>query len=344
MKPDLTLTVLKEFDEKDFIRDLAICLSGKKSAPNDILTCQFGEVQEVEKEYLVVKAKTDISYTCLVGVDRKEVYYEDVKKYNSSTKSYYYEKQQKTRTVTDWSPHSGTASDEGIATVGNADDQSEYRHHYAFMNAYRASNEHKKWEAVENREEWPDVNPAALGEAEELHKKLLFNSVRLPGNHQKDESYTGTVDVKRKTIAKMPEFDTTYEYNGQTYKASGFASGSVEATAQAPTEFGYGTIEEQAKKSVKKLKYAAIGLFVLGFVLFILFLALDLAWGAVFYVAGIVAAIVCTVLYFKKRDEKTKQIKRDNNQTKKQALVEFLEKNGMAPLTEGESRQIDNAI
>lgn len=137
MNTDGVIKIKKEHDKKEFIREVAIYLAKEEASQTDILERSFSDVKEEEKEYLFVTGQASVNYTCSVGYDRQEVYYEQVKKYKDGRE--YYENVKKTRTVTDWQPHSGSNTSKESTIVGNAADQDDYRSESDVLLCYKTS-------------------------------------------------------------------------------------------------------------------------------------------------------------------------------------------------------------
>ena len=325
MKADSVLKIQKEHTTKDFLRSAAIYLAKEKATPTDILEVQFSQVEEFEQEYLVMSGEASVDYTCSIGYDRQEIYYEQVKKYNSSTKSYYYTNEKRTRTVTDWQPHSGHNQSKELSVVANADEQEGYRSEREILNCYRTCKEESR-QVVEIEME---INPNAYEMAKFGCIAGCFYSVKLPGDRQRDKDYNGTVDVESVLGLIVPEYAAHYEYQGNTYKMSAIAAGELNVHTEYPNISA--DVSKEAKESVKQFKMFSIISLIVGVVLNIL-----MTWVGSLCLIGYGAAITFLVLYIKLGNKKMKTIYADRQAEKKKDLIAFLEKNGMAPLTEEE--------
>lgn len=319
------LKISREHEQKDFLRAVAIYLAKQEATPTDILEVQFSNVNEFEQEYVVMTGDASVDYSCSIGYDRKEIYYEQVKKYNSSTKSYYYANEQRTRTVTDWQPHSGHNQSRETSIVGNAATQDDYRTEREILHCYQTCREESKQEVAIEME----INPEAYELAKWGCIAGCFYSVRLPGDRQRDKDYNGTVDVKAVSGLIVPEVSATYEYQGKTYKTSAIAAGELNVKAEYPDIKA--DVSKEAKNAVKHFKLLAIVSLVVGVVLNLL-----MSWIGSWCFLAYIAALTFLILYISLGNKKMKSIFEYRQAEKKKDLIAFLEKNGMAPLTEAE--------
>lgn len=320
MNTDGVIKIKKEHDKKEFIREVAIYLAKEQATPTDILERSFSDVKEKDKEYLFVTGQASVNYTCSVGYDRQEVYYEQVKKYKDGRA--YYENVKKTRTVTDWQPHSGSNTSKESTIVGNAANQDDYRSESDVLLCYKTSKDTSKEEVADTMA----VNSTALNLAEHACVSSCFYSVHLPGDRQKDKDYSGDLDVSEVTGLIVPEFEMSYDYQGTKHKTKGFAAGNMQVRAEYPNIST--DVSKEAKDAVKHFKFLAIGALILGIILNIFMSSIGM-WCLV----GYAAAITFLVLYIKKGNAKMKSIYAFRQEEKKKDLIAFLQKNGMKPLT-----------
>ena len=119
MEFDAVFTVKKETSKEEFLRKLLIELASSSKTPTDVVNAKFGEVEESVREAIVCSAHVEMDYSASIGYDRVETYWTKEKRYNSSTKQYYYVDVEKTRTVTDWQPFSSHISGDKTAAAFN---------------------------------------------------------------------------------------------------------------------------------------------------------------------------------------------------------------------------------
>lgn len=328
------IKVKAELTKEDFLRDTLIKLSNNEGTPLDILDSNFGEIEESQDEYLSVHADVDINYTCQIGNDRKEEYWDKETYYENGVKKY--REVKKTRTVTDWSPFSGSNKSEEIAIVANknTDILHNCRINRNARAALRTSNK-ENWEVLsfngENDDEnnFNDINLDALRQAKSICMDESFERVRLPGDHQKDKDYHGTVKVKEITGYLLPEYSLQYKYKDNTYRATCFAFGEANSNCTAPTE--HEKVEKLAKRKAKPFLWSGIGAILLavvfaicsGFVASGVFTAL--------YILSFLGGIGLILTYFFIQRKFKNNIYKNRQQEKIKLLNEALEKRGLAP-------------
>ncbi len=321
MTTNTVVRMLPEHDKKAYLRELLIQLAKEEKTPTDIFEAKFGDVQEEEKEYLLVSGQASIDFTCSVGYDRKEEYFDQVRKYNSTTKSYYYETVKKTRTVTDWHPYSGSNSSRESSILGNSSDQSGYRSREDLLACYKST----KKENIVDVDEEVEVSPAAYNEGKRKCLGSCYVHASIPGDHVKDSHYEGEVEVDTVSVMKVTQYSISYEYDGKEYPSSAFASGDMRIVKDFPNASE--DVTKEAKKAVAHFKYLAIGFLVVGVVLNIL--ATFIGWWCVL---GYGLAIASLVLYFVQRNKRMKEIYSIRQQQKKKSLIAALQRFGLEPL------------
>ncbi|MBQ4269392.1 MAG: DUF3784 domain-containing protein [Clostridia bacterium] len=330
MKVNNVLKIKKEHEEKEFIREVVIYLAKEESTPTDILETSFSDVSVEEKEYLLVSGHASVEYTCSVGYDREEIYYVKEKKRDYVNGRDYYEDVKKTRTVTDWRPHSGRNTSKEFTIVGNASTQEGYRSESEIATCYQTCEKTSKQEVgVE-----PEINEEAFALAKRVCVASCFYVVKLPGDRQKDCDYSGELEVEEVGALIVPEYTLTYDYQGMKQKAKGFAAGDMQINVDYPNISA--DVSKEAKKSVKAFKILAVLSLIVGVVLNVL-----MNWIGWWCVVGYVAAIVFLVVYIKKGNAKMKSIYAFRQEEKKKNLIAFLQKNEMQPLTEIELASFD---
>ncbi len=215
--------VKKEYGEKEFLKRALTQLAESKETPTDIFSATFGKIEETELRYYYMEGQVNLAYSCSVGLDRTVAYYE------GNTR--------KTKTVTDWSPHSGVWSGEMNGLLYES----------GKLNSVLA--ERIKWpyeekdELENNALELIAVTDTDVLEGEEEKKyegidsklyqdtkeRLLKNSAKVisvPGDRCKDFKYKGTVKMEKFIKIIAPFYSLKYTYNGKEYAIGGHPFGN----------------------------------------------------------------------------------------------------------------------
>lgn len=312
MKVEHAHKLKREKSEKDFLREAMIALTEDKNTPIDVLNSKFDKVINIEREYLIVTADVDINYTCSVGYDRTEEYYEEVRdyekerKFNNGVK--YYKNVKKTRKVTDWSPYSANRQSSETTMVGNGDD--DFRNFYDIVTCVKTCQEES---FIDLEDKCFEILPSSLNQAEEHCKSLCFAGASIPGDHHKDADYSGTTEVKKVSGVILPEYKVKYTYNGIPYEYENFACGKTKGEYICPNDSK--DVRETCKKKTKPFIFAGIGVLVVGFIFNILGL-LGLAFLLYFLGAGVfiakyvVSKKIENKLYTSRQEEKNALLKK----------------------------------
>lgn len=325
MKVEYSSKINKEKDKKEFLREALIDLTKSKETPVDVLDCEFGEIVEKEREYILVTGDVDLNYSCTVGYDRQEEYYEQVRDYekervyNNGVK--YYKNVKKTRTVTDWSPFSGTRTSTETTIVGNGDE--EFRDSYQIGSCVKTSKE----ESFQDGLDCFDVCETSLEEAKQNCKRLCFAGATIPGDRKKDVDYSGTVDVKSVKGVIIPEYSVEYKYNEVDYAYENFACGDTEAEFYSPNDSG--DVVAKAKKKTKPFIFVGIGVLVGGFIINCLGYL-----GLAFLIYSLGAGVFIAKYVIKNKIQNKEFNSRQEIKIEK--LKKVLEKHGLKPLEENE--------
>ena len=324
METNVAFRLKKEHSEQEFLRAVAVHLAQKDETPTDIFESTFDKVKEVEKQYVMIEGDVEVNYSCSVGYDRKEEYYEKVKKYDAGKQEYYYVDEKKTRTVTDWQAHTGTANGQMTVIVANTATQKDCRTEREVATCIDTTHPDYK-EAAEEM----NVKENAKQEAVNQSVSNCFYGVRLPGDHQKDKNYSGSLKINKMTGLYLPEYQMAYTYQGKKYQTEGFACGDMQENVDYPSIAA--DVEKEAKKAARPIKIAGWLAVIVGVVLN-LFMEDIGSWCLVGYGSAIVALIV----YKKVKGKKMKSLYHEKRQQKMAALEKFLAKNKLKALTKKE--------
>lgn len=331
MEFDAVFTVKKETSKEEFLRELLIELASSSKTPADVVKAKFGEVEESVREAIVCSAHIEMDYSASVGYDRQETYWTKEKKYNSSTKQYYYVDVEKTRTVTDWRPFSSHISGDKTAAAFNESYSGIYDND-TIADVIKSTNSDSivaKGEA--------DVDYEGLEAAKKNCAFFLEMDISYPGDHHKDTRTNSDVTVESISCYKLPYYTVEFTYNGKKYSASGFACGNPNIRAELPPNDI--NIEEEVKKKTDKSKKIKSGTwygFLGSFVFACIMCGVGAPWLGVLPVAALVAAIYFHAKYNKEYNDTLTSLTTGVTVSKKTALDEALKDHAFEKLSEQE--------
>lgn len=263
------------YEKEEFIRSVWISLA-KEDVPLSVFDSELSEVTQEQYRILSASAVYETHWQGEIGRDRSEsyidfeTYYEQIpytvyeRKHNYSTgkneekpvTKYRKEERQrqvtKQRTVTDWSFESGKhyGSADCFSCVDYSKECSEYR-----LNKDFQWHDCKSMSESDIKKE-PDMNLTEnmLDFAQSKHEEKIEEQlyVELPGDHVKNISYQ--IDnylITDISLVKVPEYQTTITYNGETFVKKGFAFGNMmisKAKISNPTSIESGKEELKKKR------------------------------------------------------------------------------------------------
>lgn len=237
-------TAQKELTKEEFLRQVLIGLTEDDASPADIMEAKFGEVNEFTEELLQVITNCTVNYSGSVGYDRQEQYVDKMGSYKTvhageryiqdgvekiaQVDGQVYVDVVKTRTVTDWRPHSGTYNAQESMAVLNKDvDDS------AMTSLLIGAIKSSKQESI-SKSGSSTVNAAAYKEAlAECIAKAEFG-VSWPGDHVKDKSFSTTHDEPETICFIVPCYVVEFEYKGKKFTAKGAAIGKANELHETP--------------------------------------------------------------------------------------------------------------
>ena len=301
MSIESVIKIEKQYTKKDFIRELVIELTKDSTTPNDILEVDFSDVQELEKEYLLVYGNANVDYACEVGIKQNNSYNENE--------------------IVKWSPYSGSYSSKVRSFVGNGISQDNYRDSDSIEELwYLCKDKYKK-------EIKRDIiaNSNALNLAQEDCIETCFYLAPKPGI-TRNETWRGTFKPENIIGIIIPEFEINYEYHGKYYRASGFATGEMQLNIESPNVSG-----NVLKSTKSPLKIFYIGTFILGILLN--FLINKIGWWCV---AAYILAYVLWLMDRKLIRTKINNVCAKNQKDKINRLKVFLQNNALKSLTDKE--------
>ncbi len=304
------LKIQLAFQQDEFIRRVWIQLA-KEKAPLELFAESLEEVVLLNHEVVVHQRTTDVTYQGSVGYDRQEPYVDYETYYEEepylTTESYYdqatkmrkerqvtkYKKVQRQRqvtkykTVTDWSAISGVYQTQATVLMENARGLTlnENRFSAELLSAKADSIVALDAQRAEEVRITSDTEDALnVRQEAETYAQV---SASLPGDRQRDISYTVTDINDVYQIYVAPEFQTKICYDGKEYCKRAFAFGNMEPEGDtiknnmSPEAFEE---EEMSKfyqreskekeerdnriwKSLQPFAYTSLGLFLLSIII-----------------------------------------------------------------------------
>lgn len=331
-------SVKKELSKEQFLRKVLVKLACHKDTPNDVCNATFSDVRESTKEVILCSAHVESDYSASVGYDRKEEYW-DKKKEIEYVNGKKYERLvdvKKTRTVTDWHPHSGHIGGNAVCLAFNDDN---YRfamdEHYRLMPIIKSI---KDDSIVEEDKSVAEVSYGGLESVKKNCQFLVELGINYPGNHHKDERSSATVDVKTIKCIRVPYYEVEFTYNGQKYHASGLACGDPNAETELPPNNVdiQAMVEQEAKPYKAALICGWLG-FVVGTVLVVILSGINgVTWPVIFVPILFIIAVALHRRGNKKYNALMKQLRDDNKKLKLNNLVSALNSKGYYGLTPDE--------
>lgn len=239
-------TVKKELNEEQFLRNVLIGLSKDDKSPANIMEAKFDKVVEFTSEFLVLSGTVEVNYSGSVGYDREEQYQTTESRYVSEGSYYTCNGVSrratssgsvqvdviKTRTVTDWRPHSGTIyTDQSSYALNENVVDSQLESLFA-----KAINNAKDESIIE--EGTATVKLSAYKDALKVCENKSRGVVDWPGDRHKDQRYNYSTVVKTLECYIVPCYSVEFEYNGKKYRARGLAIGQVNEVHDVPKPDG----------------------------------------------------------------------------------------------------------
>ncbi|MDE7330467.1 MAG: hypothetical protein K2N30_05225 [Clostridia bacterium] len=315
-----------EVAQSEFERSAFIDLTKNPVTPADILEAEFEETEKVFRFLASVRCDTEVTYSASVGYDREEKYEE----YNSSKKQY----ETKTRTVTDWKPHSGNRK----ATLCEyVDIETEKALSYSLKNVKKQNilgypNEELQTPAPRI----PTRGALKAGEYSCLGSLKYQCKSNLPGDRYENFSASGNAKAIESASIVVSQYALPYKYGGKKYCVHGFAAGETYSTDET-VNVSYNNADAIGKKTF----IYSVAALVCALVSCIISLAVrNTAAVCVLFVLSLASFVtfkVMNVVIRNKAVNSQKEIKIDK-------LKKLLAKRGLAELSETEINTIGNGI
>ena len=245
--------IIPEYSEKDFLRASWISLA-KEDAPLDIFECDFTDIEINDHQIFLEEISADTSYVADIGNDREEPYidYETYEDYELHDKIEYYtegfgdqkkEKQRivqekipvkkqrqvtRYRTVTDWTPTSGTLNASSSVMIENIDglplDESRY------LQSKKGASDNSIIALSEDLKKQIEISESTRKSVDSEHNSNLTEEVYyyLSGDHKRNLN----VQIKKitsssSTLTVAKEYSANMKYNNTTYKKYAFPFGKI---------------------------------------------------------------------------------------------------------------------
>lgn len=230
MEFESVVSVKPNISKDDFLRAVLVKLGSDAETPADICTnAKFGEIEETVREVLVMSTHVELDYTCSIGYDRTETYTDYKKSYSNGIE--HTEPVTRERKVTDWHPYNGHSSSDITIAIFNEDEPKTDLH-----------NEHDRLTSVMANIKNEDmlemgaasVNTVAFENAKNHVAHEAKRLIQLPGDHSRDLNATANMRFDKIECWKLPYYIVSFTYDGTSYEAEGFASGTLAIEYKAP--------------------------------------------------------------------------------------------------------------
>lgn len=344
MKFEKVFSVKREISKDDFLRAVLVKLGSHADTPTDICNAKFGEVTETVKEAILCSAHVESDYSCSVGYDRQEEYWDKEKKvdYVNGNRYEHMVDVKKVRTVTDWQPHSGHIGGDATCVAFNEGDDrfgiDEHERLAAVIEAIDVKNIAEKGEAT--------VSYGGLETVKRNCEYFVELEINYPGDHHRDECTNAVTDVKELSCYKLPYYQVEFEYNGEKYTAEGFACGLPNVEAELPpNNVNIQAILDNESKQYKKKTIAGWIVFSASIVLAAFLSGVGVPLLYLFWIlvpVTLVIAIVLTKKGNKFYNNRQTELKSDNKKTKLNNLKSALSARGCEELSDEELKVFEH--
>ena len=213
MKTQKGNTLLPVESKESFLRKTLIKYARKQNLDPKLLESKF-EVEVFYKEYYIFLGEIECDFTCSIGYNRTENYVEMerkqklIKQYDGSSKwEWVDEPVNKTRTVTDWQPHSGSKTGKSfVAIKTNGENDKECWDLIDYLGG--ESEEYDEEIVLENE-------IVAAGENALVIDFRIKTEIGLPGDECKEFSSNEEVEVLEIRKYKIPFYRVKHNYKGK---------------------------------------------------------------------------------------------------------------------------------
>lgn len=296
----------KEITQDQFKRDVLLNLAQDIKAPEDIDNIQITNVEEGTIEAIRGYGQVNLTYSATVGFDREEKYQETTEVWDKDSQKMVQKTETKTRTVTDWHPHSGQRID-------NANDFEQLDDKYGYVGVGSAL----YWIPEKNITEIDVKTLKKKRVADEVISKIKDGCVSsasysaerdLLGDHVKNYNASGTCDLLELAYYTFPYYLMTYKYKEKEYKIGTIPSGKPRFNKDDTPKGTEVNIEKQAKEETKKYATIETTMWVLFAIISALTLILGISLKAYWIGFFVVIPLVLASVYMKTKIEKYNDI------------------------------------
>lgn len=354
MQFDKVYTVNEQIDTQQFLRRVMLYLAAAPNSPNTITDAVFGTIKKSTKEIIVCSARVETDYSASVGYNRQEQYCTTQTKSLSQGDYYTYNGIQKradhngmyevdivkTRTVTDWHPHSGHIGGNATGIVYNSGpSRIELDEHWELTKVFTSigtQNMVEEGQAV--------LSSEGFAAAKKVCQILVEVGIEYPGDTYKDEKRNSNIDINTVVCLKLPYYEVEYEFEGKKYLASGFACNESAIKAQLPeNNASTQAITQKSAIRIRKTKKALhISFWCVAVVALVIGIGFKLPWIGILPLALFVCAIVIPYACYKQVRHKAMTLFEDDVAVKLSRVKDYLNKHNLQPLTEEETKYFNS--
>ena len=300
----------KKATKEEFLRSVFYHLTKDSKSPADILNAKFGEVKEGEAEGFAVYGNANGHYSASIGYDRTEKYMEQEYGFVGSGIHYtvnghprvgdgtkVYHDVERTRTVTDWRPFSGTITNENCSAIVV---EPKYK-----MLKPCFSELLKRKDLNDIHEEYPDTQEVpgmVYSQGKANLAENAKNNIHFPGDQVKDVSCNVSISEYKIYRCIVPTYTVTYEYEGNKYFVEGFAIAGCtpafelpEVSSSTPSVSNLRSQERAKVNKTKKTNNIASGFGGLATVFAVCAFVFGLQYGFTILIVGFSLAACCGI-------------------------------------------------
>lgn len=312
--------VKKDKDAESFLKSALLELSENDETPYDLFSkSEFGATSFLYQQICHITGDVDVTYNAQIGVDRKEEYTE----YNSSSNKY----EKKTRTVTDWTPISGTYNYSGSSDCIINGDTPEliFVDGVVFDNAYSFDGE-LDFEIDEPTQISNEELNLCEGDLRSDARYSAERQASRSGDHIRNFNSSCRSTITSINRIVVPAYINNYTYNNENYRIHSFA------VKNARNRISYPNVSKDIENEVKKkmnfsfTRPLLVNVFVMAVIPIILGVIIknENATTLIAF-AAIIIGIIYYFVYKKIMSDKIREIKENNKVIKRKELSELLE-------------------
>lgn len=218
----------------EFVNQVLLMIKDNCLAPSYVFDeMKLGDVEVINVPIYSAEGHADINYSRTIGYDRLEQWTEyKITKYSDGTSKT--EPKYKSRTVTDWHPDSGMLCGDSQTTY--------YEDKYNPLNpAIKRSlrDENNISPLTDDELDSYEVNPDIVNSMKnDIINDVFRNNISYPGNHVKDEYYSGNAKITKLSLILYPVYTLEIIVRDKTiyYYASPNGEIDIQMTGDYPSE------------------------------------------------------------------------------------------------------------